>query len=164
MSGTSEVCYQFFLRTGSCKLYLISLFQISHNVSLLFFISDCIVTNNNNNSAGQERIRTLWRHYYEDVNGIIFVLDSSNRERFIEAKHALEVVLGDVRMDKLSLLILANKQDLEGAATPAEIAKEFGLSHLHSKRKYHVQCCCAITGDGLLQGLEWLSETLSSPA
>merc|ERR1711865_1218335 len=40
--------------------------------------------------GGQDKIRPLWRHYYENSNGIIFVVDSNDRDRIAEAKGELD--------------------------------------------------------------------------
>merc|ERR1712151_985055 len=36
--------------------------------------------------GGQDRIRKLWRHYYLGTNGVIFVVDSSDRDRVQDAR------------------------------------------------------------------------------
>lgn len=54
------------------------------------------------------------------------------------------------------LLIYANKQDLPNALKAPQIAEKLALGQLHN-RKWFIQACCATTGDGLYEGLEWLS-------
>jgi small GTP-binding protein len=119
------------------------------------------ITMNVFDCGGQERIRALWRHHFQDVNAVIFVVDSTAKDRFNEAKHALEAVLNDARMEGVSLLVFANKQDLQKAATPAEVAQAMNLSAYTSKRKWHVQGSCAVNGVGLFEGLDWLSVNLT---
>jgi small GTP-binding protein len=36
--------------------------------------------------GGQEKIRVLWRHYYQNAQGIIFVVDSNDRDRIDDSK------------------------------------------------------------------------------
>merc|ERR1719473_114938 len=43
--------------------------------------------------GGQDKIRPLGRHYYEDSNGIIFVVDSNDQARIEEAKKELDMML-----------------------------------------------------------------------
>jgi GTPase SAR1 family protein len=64
--------------------------------------------------GGQDKIRPLWRHYYTGTQGLVFVVDSQDRERIDEAKQELHRILSDREMKDCLLLIFANKQDLPG--------------------------------------------------
>jgi len=57
------------------------------------------------------------------------------------------------------LLVLANKQDLPNAMNANEIAEKLGL-HSVRQRDWYIQATCATSGDGLYEGLEWLSKSL----
>ena len=59
------------------------------------------------------------------------------------------------------LLIFANKQDLPNAMNTAEITDKLGL-HSLSNRNWHIQATCATSGDGLYEGLDWLSNQLKN--
>ena len=59
------------------------------------------------------------------------------------------------------LLIYANKQDLPMAMNSAEIIEKLGL-HTLKKKDWLVQSTCATSGDGLQEGLEWLTEKIVS--
>jgi signal recognition particle receptor subunit beta len=66
-------------------------------------------------------------------------------------------------MEGAHLVVLANKQDLPGALTAAEVAEGLKLWDMlpaGGKRKWWVQACCATTGDGLTDGLDWLAEAI----
>ena len=39
--------------------------------------------------GGQDKIRPLWRHYFQNTQGLIFVVDSNDRERIAEARDEL---------------------------------------------------------------------------
>ena len=112
--------------------------------------------------GGQDKIRPLWRHYYQNTNGIIFVVDSNDRDRVEDARTELERMLSEEELRDAVLLVLANKQDLPKAMTPAEITQALGLPNL--RRKWFTQGACATTGDGLYEGMEWLSNTLKEIA
>jgi len=56
------------------------------------------------------------------------------------------------------LLVYANKQDLPNAMTAQEIADKLKLPSI--KQEWYIQASCATTGDGLYEGLEWLSQKL----
>ena len=66
--------------------------------------------------GGQDKIRPLWRHYYTGTQGLVFVVDSQDRERVDEAKQELHRILSDREMKDCLLLVFANKQDLPGGA------------------------------------------------
>ena len=54
------------------------------------------------------------------------------------------------------LLVFANKQDLPNAMNAAEITDKLGLHSLR-QRTWYIQSTCATSGDGLYEGLEWVS-------
>lgn len=62
--------------------------------------------------GGQDKIRPLWRHYFQNTQGVIFVVDSNDRERVGEARDELQRMLNEVELEKALLLVFANKQDL----------------------------------------------------
>merc|ERR1711924_38399 len=62
--------------------------------------------------GGQDKIRKLWRHYYLGSHGVIFVIDSVDRDRVENARDELEMVIGAEDMRDAVLLVLANKRDL----------------------------------------------------
>ena len=68
--------------------------------------------------GGQDKIRPLWRHYYTGTQGLVFVVDSQDRERVDEARQELHRILSDREMKDCLLLVFANKQDLPGGAYP----------------------------------------------
>lgn len=62
--------------------------------------------------GGQDKIRPLWRHYFQNTQGIIFVVDSNDRERVTEAREELQRMLNEDELRDAMLLVFANKQDL----------------------------------------------------
>jgi len=109
--------------------------------------------------GGQDKIRPLWRHYFQGTQGLIFVVDSNDRERAGEAAEELGKMLREEELKDVVILILANKQDLPNAMTVAEVTDKLGL-HSLGARKWYIQSTCATTGDGLYEGLDWLSSAL----
>lgn len=63
--------------------------------------------------GGQDKIRPLWRHYYNGTQGLIFVVDCADRDRIDEARTELHRIVNDREMKDALILIFANKQDLE---------------------------------------------------
>ncbi|CAI7624853.1 unnamed protein product [Penicillium palitans] len=109
--------------------------------------------------GGQDKIRPLWRHYFQNTQGIIFVVDSNDRDRIVEAREELQRMLNEDELRDALLLVFANKQDLPNAMSPAEITQQLGLQSL-TRRAWFIQSTCATTGDGLYEGLEWLADAL----
>jgi ADP-ribosylation factor 1/2 len=109
--------------------------------------------------GGQDKIRPLWRHYFQNTQGIIFVVDSNDRERIGEARDELQRMLNEDELKDALLLVFANKQDLPNAMTATEITDKLGLHSLR-QRNWYIQATCATSGDGLYEGLEWLSTNL----
>jgi small GTP-binding protein len=109
--------------------------------------------------GGRSRIRKLWRHYFEDTQGLIFVVDSNDRDRIEEAAIELEKLLREEELKETVVLVLANKQDLPNAVSVSELTERLGLHRLRD-RAWNVQACCGITGDGLKEGFEWLSQSI----
>jgi len=60
--------------------------------------------------GGQDKIRPLWRHYFQNTQGLIFVVDSNDRERIGEAREELNRMLTEDELRDAVLLIFANKQ------------------------------------------------------
>merc|ERR1712232_249875 len=111
--------------------------------------------------GGQDKIRPLWRHYYQGTNGLIYVVDSNDRDRVNDAQQELNKMLNEDEMRDAVLLVFANKQDLPNAMPAAEVTDKLGLRNMRN-RQWFIQSACATTGDGLYEGLDWLSRTLSS--
>ena len=106
--------------------------------------------------GGQDKIRPLWRHYYAGTQALIFVVDSNDRDRIDEARQELMRIINDREMKDAVLLVLANKNDLPNVMDTQEITDKLGLHKLRD-RTWFVQSTCAISGDGLLDGLTWLN-------
>lgn len=65
---------------------------------------------------------------------------------------------GDRDLYGAPLLVLANKHDCEGAASPAEVAEVFGVGKLPDARACSVQAVTARTGEGVKPAVQWLVE------
>jgi small GTP-binding protein len=108
--------------------------------------------------GGQDTIRPLWVHYYQNTDAIIFVVDSHDRdpERIQDAHDELHKLMNEDQLKDAALLVFANKQDLPKAMSLTELQEKLGLNELR-KRTWYAQACCAKSGDGLYTGLDWLS-------
>uniref|UniRef100_A0A8C6UBX3 ADP-ribosylation factor n=1 Tax=Neogobius melanostomus TaxID=47308 RepID=A0A8C6UBX3_9GOBI len=108
-----------------------------------------------------DKIRPLWRHYFQNTQGLIFVVDSNDRERCNEAREELMRMLAEDELRNAVLLVFANKQDLPNAMTAAELTEKLNLHSLRN-RNWYIQAACATSGDGLYEGLDWLSNQLKN--
>ncbi|KAL4224749.1 hypothetical protein ACF0H5_015446 [Mactra antiquata] len=106
--------------------------------------------------GGQEKIRRLWQHYMQNVDGLLYVVDSSDRERVEEARDELYGILENDEMRDVPVVVLANKQDLPHSLSVSKITEQLEL-HKLTGRKWYVQASCATTGDGIYDGLNHLS-------
>lgn len=110
--------------------------------------------------GGQDKIRPLWRHYFQNTQGLIFVVDSNDRERVSEAERELHNMLREDDLRDAILLVFANKQDLPNAMNVSDLTSKLGLNQLQ-QRKWYIQSTCATQGNGLYEGLDWLSNELA---
>ena len=120
--------------------------------------------------GGRSRTQALWRSYYHDTDAIIFVVDSNDKVRISDengfdtsAKEELHRMLAADDLNDAIILVFGNKQDLSNAMSVEEITDKLELNKLEN-REWHVQGCCATTGDGLYEGLDWLSNKLNQRA
>nr|CCC91694.1 putative ADP-ribosylation factor [Trypanosoma congolense IL3000] len=109
--------------------------------------------------GGQANIRPFWRCYFTDTDAIIYVVDSTDKDRMGVAKHELYNLLDEDELRGSLLLIFANKQDMVGAASETEVVQQLGVASLTS-RTWTIVKSSAKTGDGLIEGMDWLSDKL----
>lgn len=102
-----------------------------------------------------ERAMHLYHHYLANVQGIVFVVNSSDPDRLEDAHTHLLHILSLNELNDLDLLVYANQQDRPGAVQLSRVADRLGLKHL-KQRHWHIQGSSAITGAGLRDGLDWL--------
>nr|XP_040579296.1 ADP-ribosylation factor-like protein 6 isoform X2 [Lepeophtheirus salmonis] len=108
--------------------------------------------------SGQGRYRNLWEHYYKDCQGIVFVVDSSDKLRMIVAKDELDMLLQhpDIQSRKIPILFFANKMDMKESLSSVKVSQTLGLERILDK-PWHICASNAITGEGLNEGVEWLT-------
>jgi signal recognition particle receptor subunit beta len=73
---------------------------------------------------------------FQNTQGIIFVVDSNDRERVSEAREELQRMLNEDELRDALLLVFANKQDLPNAMNAAEITDKLGLHGLRQRTWY----------------------------
>lgn len=113
----------------------------------------------------------------KNTQGIIFVADSSDRDRISEAREELQRIPNEDELRDALLLVFANKQDLPNAMSVTKITDKLGLHNLR-QQTWHIQVCfmlfvitprvlihkkqaaCATSGVGLYEELEWLADNM----
>lgn len=111
--------------------------------------------------SGQSRYRTLWGNYYRTTHGIIFVIDSSDRTRIAVAQEELQQLLThpDIRSRPIPILFYANKMDLRDAMSDTGVTAQLRLTEI-TNRSWHICSSNALTGEGISDGIDWLSSTI----
>ncbi|XP_058700250.1 ADP-ribosylation factor-like protein 14 [Poecile atricapillus] len=104
--------------------------------------------------GGQKKMRELWNNFLEDTDGLLYVVDSSDKHRLEESRREFELILKNESIKNVPVVVLANKQDLPGALNAEEITRRFKMKKYCSDRNWYVQPCCAITAEGLPEALQ----------
>ncbi|XP_053315526.1 ADP-ribosylation factor-like protein 14 [Spea bombifrons] len=108
--------------------------------------------------GGQQKMRSLWCYYFENTDGLVYVVDSTNKQKLDESKKEFQLILQNELIKSVPVVLLANKQDLPGALNAEEITRKFNMKKYCSDRDWYVQPCCALTGQGLAEGLSKVTE------
>jgi len=110
--------------------------------------------------GGQTNIRPYWRCYYANTHAIIYVIDSCDRDRLGLSKKELLAMLEEEELKSAALLVFANKQDVAGAMSAADVSSGLGLTSIKD-RHWHISKSSAINGEGLTEGLDWLVDAIT---
>jgi len=119
--------------------------------------------------GGHQQVRRVWKDYFPAVDGIVFLIDAFDKERFNEAKAELDSLLTDEQVANAPILILGNKIDKPGAASEDEIRNCFGLHgqttgkgtnpryELHG-RPMELFMCSILKRQGYGEGFRWMAQ------
>ncbi|XP_071164208.1 uncharacterized protein [Mytilus edulis] len=111
--------------------------------------------------GGQEKIRRLWQHYYQNTEGLMYIVDSNDKERLSEAKDELDGILNSDEMRGVPVVVLANKQDLPRSMSPSEVADGLGLPKM-TGRKWYIHGACATTGEGIFESMKEMANLVKN--
>ena len=120
--------------------------------------------------GGHETARKLWRDYFATVDGVVFLVDALDRERFPESKRELDTLLGCDELAAVPFLILGNKIDVATAASEEELRHALGLLDTYGKeargdpdagvRPIEVYMCSVVRKMGYADGFRWMATFL----
>uniref|UniRef100_UPI00358EC502 ADP-ribosylation factor-like protein 9 n=1 Tax=Myxine glutinosa TaxID=7769 RepID=UPI00358EC502 len=83
--------------------------------------------------GGRDNLRTYWDKYLQKADLLVFVLDASDHDRMPIVKSELRKLLQS--KIPFSLLMLANKQDVQGACNVTQVHENLALSEVMRGRK-----------------------------
>lgn len=110
--------------------------------------------------GGQKSLRAYWKNYYEDTDGVIFVVDSCDRLRLADCRNKLKEILVEERLLGATLLVLANKQDVPNALSLEAISEYLELDSIRSHH-WKIFPSSAIVGTNIFESVNWLINDIS---
>ncbi|GJJ07758.1 ADP-ribosylation factor-like protein 2 [Clathrus columnatus] len=105
--------------------------------------------------GGQRTLRPYWKNYFEQTDAIVWVVDSGDRLRMQDCREELHALLLEERLSGASLLVFANKQDINGSMAEEEIRDALDLPSIKT-HQWKILPCSAMTGSNLIEGLDWV--------
>ena len=117
--------------------------------------------------GGHEAARRLWQDYFATVDGVVFLVDASDRGRLPEAANELNALLSSDALEDVPFLILGNKIDLPYAVSGEDLKYSLGLSQYgpnesYDKRPIEVFMCSVIRRMGYADGFRWLAKVVNN--
>lgn len=101
------------------------------------------------------KTKQLAKHYFEKNHAVIFVVDSTDRNKIEEVRETLHSVMQDTLLAGCKVLVLANKQDLDESMELDEMVKQLKLNEI--KQKWQIYGTSAKNGMGLFESFDWIS-------
>jgi small GTP-binding protein len=147
-------------------LYKLKLNETVQTIPTIGFNVETIAYNKINltmwDVGGRDKIRPLYRHYFQNTQALIFVVDSHDKDRLVDTTNDLWRILQEDELVDIPILFYLNKIDIPNGMKQDYVIQEMKLHDIR-RRQWIVQSCSATTGDGLYEGLDWLIRAMRSP-
>lgn len=112
--------------------------------------------------GGSKSIRGIWKHYYQEAHGAIFVIDTTNHDRLLIARSLLSSIFLQTKLAGKPILVIGSKQDLDGAIDYLDFCTYLDIEHMANLSR--TPCFVAAIGqdetNDLHSGMEWLTQTI----
>ena len=105
-------------------------------------------------------VRQAIKPFFDGAKGLVFVVDSTDRDRVDESAAALHTLLLMKELEDVPVLVLANKQDVPGAMTEAEVGERLEVRTIRG-RNWRVVGTSVLQGGGVYEGLDWLTAVVA---
>lgn len=111
--------------------------------------------------GGQQELQSLWDKYYAECHAVIYIVDSSDRDRVSESKETFDRMIASEHLSGVPLLVLANKQDIPDCMGVHTVKPIFNQNaHLIGARDIMLMATSALNGDGVDEGIRWLVDCM----
>ncbi|XP_018314464.1 ADP-ribosylation factor-like protein 13B isoform X2 [Mycetomoellerius zeteki] len=120
--------------------------------------------------GGSSQIRALWPKYYNDIHGLIYVVDASDISRLAENKVVFNELITHEHISTKPILLLANKQDLNGAIDELDVVENLDVEHAANAMRCPTRvetCSCIYNKEqsknstmGIKDGYKWLLDII----
>jgi small GTP-binding protein len=111
--------------------------------------------------GGQNQLRQFWHLYFANTHGVVFVIDSADRQRVELCANELKALFAEHELHGVPLCVLANKQDLPDAMNVGDLSARLGLSK-YKDRPWTIMPASALQGTGVREAFDWLAEAMET--
>ena len=106
--------------------------------------------------SGAGRYRQMWDHFVGEVSGVVYVIDSTDKERLTVVKQTIHEFLKHPLLRKKPVVFLANKQDLPNALAKDQLKRLLALDAKYISSPFSVKHSKGTTGMGFNDALTFI--------
>ena len=99
----------------------------------------------------------LWKHYFDKIDGVVFVIDSTDEEKLLFAKEEFTKLQKDESLQMIPFLLLFNKvDDVLKSKSTEELSARLEVEQAREEREIAISRCSAKLGEGIWEGIDML--------